>query len=189
MEMAIRDQGRKLGLDISRAYTYYDSNVIGHHRKVLLPDEGSNNVSKPDLDNDSKPNIDITQCAKYLLNDPLNPNSPSSNFSCKYYGTPKTLPKDMKESQPGGISRKEVNIPEEYRLTSLQKEHYSKKQKVQLFNNIPLIFGTIIYIGLSMYKQVPSAYVIIPTHEGYILPLQLLIGLPYKPMWIYPPEG
>ena len=39
-----------------------------------------------------------------------------------------------------------------------------------------------------MYKQSPSDYVIILTHEGYILNLQLLLGLPYTTMWTYPPE-
>ena len=39
-----------------------------------------------------------------------------------------------------------------------------------------------------MSKQVQSAYVIIPTHEGYILPLQLLLGLPDLTMRPYTPE-
>ena len=38
--MAIRYQGRKLGLDISIISTYYYSNVIGCHSNALLPDEG-----------------------------------------------------------------------------------------------------------------------------------------------------
>ena len=59
--MNIRDQGRKLGLDISRFSTDYDSNIIGHHRNTLPPDEGNNKVSNPDIDTASKPNIDITQ--------------------------------------------------------------------------------------------------------------------------------
>ena len=82
-------------------------------------------VSKPGLDTDYKPNIDITQCANDLFNDPLNlnTNTPSYNFSCKDYGTHTTLPKDRKEIQPRGISRKEGNIPKESHLTSLQKEH------------------------------------------------------------------
>ena len=51
--------------------------------KVIIPDEGSNNVSKPGIDTASKPNLDITQFAKYLFNDPLNlnPNTPSSKFA------------------------------------------------------------------------------------------------------------
>ena len=56
-------------------------------------------------------------------------------------------------------------------------------------NIIPLICGIIVYIELSMCKQVPSTYVIIPTHEGYILPLGLLLGLPCKSMRTYPPEA
>ena len=123
--MNSRDQGRKLGLDISRVSIDYNSNIIGHHNNMLIPDEGSNKVSKPDLDTASKPNLDITQCAKYLFNDPLNLNlsTPSSNFVCKYYGTPITPPKDSKYIQPGVNSCKEGNIHEESHLISLQKDH------------------------------------------------------------------
>ena len=39
-----------------------------------------------------------------------------------------------------------------------------------------------------MSKQAPISYVIIPIHEGYILRLQFLLGLPYIPMRTYPPE-
>ena len=93
--MNCRYQGRKLGLDISRVSTYYNSNIIGHQNNVLPSDEGSNKVSNTDIDMDSKPNISITQYAKYLFNETLNPNTntPSSNFSHKDYGTPATLTK------------------------------------------------------------------------------------------------
>ena len=47
--MTCRDQGRKLGRDISRVSTYHDSNMIGHHRNVLPQDKGGNKVSKPDF--------------------------------------------------------------------------------------------------------------------------------------------
>ena len=95
-----RDQGRKLGPDISIIFTDHDSNIIGFHRNALFPDEGGNKVSNPDLDTASKHNLDITQCANYLFNDPFNIDldTPSSNFSCKDYGTPTTPPKDRKES-------------------------------------------------------------------------------------------
>ena len=59
--MTSRDQGRKLRLDIYRIFTDHNSNITGHHRNTLLPDEGSNKVSKTDLDTASKPNLDITQ--------------------------------------------------------------------------------------------------------------------------------
>ena len=39
-----------------------------------------------------------------------------------------------------------------------------------------------------MSKQAQSDYAIIPTHEGYILSLQFLLGLPYMPMRTYTPE-
>ena len=39
-----------------------------------------------------------------------------------------------------------------------------------------------------MSKQFPSAYVIISTHGGYILPLQLLLGFPDLPMNTNPTE-
>ena len=42
--MTSRYQGRKL------VSTDYDSNIIGHHRNAILPDEGSNKVFKPDID-------------------------------------------------------------------------------------------------------------------------------------------
>ena len=42
--------GRKLGLDISRVYIDYDSNIMGHHRNAILPNEGGNKFSKPDID-------------------------------------------------------------------------------------------------------------------------------------------
>ena len=73
-----------------------------------------NNFYNSDLDTDSKPDLDITRCAKYLINDPLNinPNTPSSNFACKDYGTHRTLPKDRNNIQPGGISHKGGNRPE-----------------------------------------------------------------------------
>ena len=45
-----------------------------------------------------------------------------------------------------------------------------------------------IYIELRMSKQATSGYVIILTHEGHILPLQLLLGLSYLPMRAYHPE-
>ena len=66
--------------------TEYESDIIGCHRSEILPDEGSNKVSKPNLDTDSKPDLDITQCTNYLFNDPLNLNinTPSYNFSYKY---------------------------------------------------------------------------------------------------------
>ena len=101
--MTRRNQGGKLVLNISIISTDYDSNIIGRHRNTLLPDEGSNMVSKPYLNTASKTDIDITQYDKYLLNELLNPNinSPSSNFSCKDYGTLTTLTKDRKETQPG----------------------------------------------------------------------------------------
>ena len=62
--MAKRGQGRKLGLDTSRIFIDYDSNIIGRHRNTLLPVEGSNKVSKPGLDTASKYNLETTQCAK-----------------------------------------------------------------------------------------------------------------------------
>ena len=121
--MTSRDQGRKLGLDISRIFTDHNFNIIGRHMNTLLPDEGSNKVSKPDLDVDSKHNIDITHFSKYLCNDPLNPNTnaPSSNCTCKDYVTHTTPPKDRKESQPGRISCKEGNRSEDLHLTPLQE--------------------------------------------------------------------
>ena len=95
--MTIRDQGGKLVIGIYRIYKKYDSNIIGLHRNYLLPDEGSNKVSKPELDMASKPYIKIIKCAKYILNDPLNQyQHTSSNFLCKYYGTPTTLTNDRK---------------------------------------------------------------------------------------------
>ena len=39
-----------------------------------------------------------------------------------------------------------------------------------------------------MSKQVPIAYFIIPTHDGYIFHLLLLLGLPYKSMPTYPTD-
>ena len=172
-----RNPGRKVKLDISRFSTDYDSYIVGPHRNALLPNEGSNEISKPDIYTASKPDLFIPQCAKYLFNYPLdlNINTPSSNLSWKGYGTLTTLPKDTlkkykKESQPGGISRKEGNRPEDTHITSFQNEHYSKKYQGQLCNIITLNRGTIIYIELSTYKQAPSSYVIIPTHKGYILP-------------------
>ena len=80
-----------MGLDKYRIYTDYDSNIIVHHRKVLLSDEGSNKVSKTDLDMDSKPNPDMNQCSKYLFNDKLNlnRNTPSYHFACRDYVRPK----------------------------------------------------------------------------------------------------
>ena len=100
-----------MGLDISKIYTDHDSNIIGCHRNALLPDEGSNTVYNPYLDTASKPNLGITKCDKYLFNDllNLNINTPSYKFEYKDYGTPKSLPKDMKETQLGGISFKEDN--------------------------------------------------------------------------------
>ena len=58
-----------------------------------------------------------------------------------------------------------------------------------MFNIIPLIYGTIFYTELSMSKQSPSDYNIIPTHKGYILPLQLLLVLLYMPMRTYYFDG
>ena len=90
-----------------------DYNIIGCHKNALLPNEGINKISKPDIYTVSKLNIDITQCAKYIFNDPLNlnTNTPSYNFTCKDYGTHTTPPKNRKGSQPGGISRKEGKRP------------------------------------------------------------------------------
>ena len=81
----------------------------------------------PDLRTAYKPNVDTNNGDKYQLNDPLNKsiNTPGSNFACKDYGTPINLPKDSKDIQPGGISHKEVNWPEESHLTFFQKENYS----------------------------------------------------------------
>ena len=59
--MTSRDQEGGLGLDISMISTDHDFNIISRHRNVLITDEGSNNVSKPDLDTASEPNLDITQ--------------------------------------------------------------------------------------------------------------------------------
>ena len=55
--MTIRDQGRRLGLDISTISPDCYYNIICHHRNALLPDEGSNKVPKPDLNMASKSNI------------------------------------------------------------------------------------------------------------------------------------
>ena len=84
-----RDQGGKLRLEISRIFIDRDSNIIDRHKSAILPYEVSNKVSRPGLHTDSKPNLDRTQCAKYLFNYQLNlnPSIPSSNFSCKYYST------------------------------------------------------------------------------------------------------
>ena len=100
-----------------------DYNIIGCHKNALLPDEGINKISKPDIYTVSKLNIDITQCAKYIFNDPLNlnTNTPSSYFTCKDYGTKKTLPKDRKRIQPRGIPRKYFNILKESHIKPLQK--------------------------------------------------------------------
>ena len=113
---------------------------------------------------DYKPNIDITQCTKWIFNDPfnLNINTPSSNFLCKEYGTPTTLPNHRKESKHVWISCNEVSRPEESHITSQHKEHYKEKQKYQLSNIKALICGKTIYIELSMSKKAPRAYVIIP---------------------------
>ena len=179
---AIRNLGRKLELDISRVSTDYDYNIIGPHRNALFPDDGSNEVSKPVFDTASKPDLVITQCAKYLLNDPLNLNinNPGSCIACKYYVkhtalSKDTLPKCRKGSRPGVISRYEGNIPEEYHLTYFKKEHYSEKHQGQLSNIIALKCNTIIYIKLSMYNQDPSSDVNIPTQKGYISPLQFYL--------------
>ena len=77
-----REQGRKLGLDISRVSTYYYSNIIGHQRNALLPDEENNKFLKPYIYTAYKNNLEITQCYKYLFNNPLNLNTTtsSSNF-------------------------------------------------------------------------------------------------------------
>ena len=56
-----RYQGRKMGLGISRVSTDYDSEIIGLHRKSLLPDEGRNKSSKSDIDMASKPYLGITK--------------------------------------------------------------------------------------------------------------------------------
>ena len=114
-----------MGLDISRIFTDHDFNIIGHHRNSLLPDEWINKVSNPDIDTASKPNFYITQCTKYLFNDPLNININTSSYNvvCKCYVTPTTLPKYRKKVQPGRISSKEGNRPEESHLTYLQKDH------------------------------------------------------------------
>ena len=112
--MTNMDQGRKVGVDISRIYTDYDSNIIGPHMNTILTDEGRNKDSNTGLDKYSKPDIDTTKWSKFLLNDPLNLNinPPNCIFVQKYYGTPITLPKDRKESQPSIISHKKVNITE-----------------------------------------------------------------------------
>ena len=108
-----------MGLEISRISTNYDSNIICIHRNALLPDEGKNSFSRTDLDTSSKPDLDITQCARYLFNEPLhlNINTQSYNLVCKYYVTPTIIPKDTLPNnrrmiQPGGISRKDSNILE-----------------------------------------------------------------------------
>ena len=49
---------------------------------ALLPDEGSNKISKPDPDTASKPNLDITNYDKYLFNEPLNLNSNITSSKC-----------------------------------------------------------------------------------------------------------
>ena len=72
--MTSKNQGRKLELDIYRISTYHHSNIIGHHRNALLPDEEVYKVSNPGLYMDSKPNLDINHCAKYLFNDQLDIN-------------------------------------------------------------------------------------------------------------------
>ena len=161
-----RDQGIKLGIDISIIFIDYYSNVIDRHRNAFFTDEERNKASNPDLYMASKTDIEINQWAKYLLNEPLNPNlnTASSNFAWKDYGIPETLPKYSKESQPGRISHKDGNRLEEPHLTSFQKEYYSEQQQGQLINIIRQFCGTIIYIELSMSKQSPSVYVITLTH-------------------------
>ena len=64
----------------------------------------------------------------------------------------------------------------------------NKKHQCHLYNIIALNCGTIIHIDQSMSKKYPSSYVIIPTHKGYILSLQLVHVLPSLPMLIYPTE-
>ena len=54
-------QGDKLGLYISRVSTDYGSNIIGHHRNALLPNESSNKFFKPDIYMAYKPILDINQ--------------------------------------------------------------------------------------------------------------------------------
>ena len=148
---AIMNMGRNVELDIYRVSTDCYYNIIGPHINELLPDEGRNEVSKPDFDTASKHDFVITQCAKYLLHDPLNINinNPGSNIAYKGYGTPTDLPKDTpqkcrKESQTGGISRYEGNIIEESHLTYFHKEHYSGKHQFQMSNIIYLNWSTII---------------------------------------------
>ena len=136
--------------------------------------------------------MDTTKCAKYLFNDPLNINlkPPSSTFPLKDYGTTQTLPKNTlpkysKEIQSGVITRKEGKLPEDFHLTSFQKEYYSELQQGHLYNIRHLDWGNIVFIELLYSKQPPSAFVLILTHEGYILTLPLLPGLPYLPMCTY----
>ena len=96
--MTSRDQGIKLRLDIYDIFTYRDSNIISFHRNSPLLYEVSIKVYKPGLDTAYKPNLDITQCNKYIFKNPynININTLSYNFVCKYYGTPTTQPKDRK---------------------------------------------------------------------------------------------
>ena len=134
----------KLGLDIYRIITYYDFNIISHHRNALITDEGRNKVSNPDTYTYSKPDLYTTQCNKNPYNYPLslNLNTPSSNFACKEYVistilTTYNLPKYIKGIKPVGISRY-------LHLTLFHKENYSKQHQGHLFNIIPQNCGTLI---------------------------------------------
>ena len=71
---------------------------MGHYRNALLTDEGRDKSSKPDLVKDSNTDIDTNNCAKVLLNDPLNLNLPGYIFERKYYGIPIPPPKYLKGS-------------------------------------------------------------------------------------------
>ena len=58
-----RDQGRKVGLDISRFFTDYDSNIIGNPHNTLLNDERWERAFNNDLD--KAPNLIFTQLSAH----------------------------------------------------------------------------------------------------------------------------
>ena len=60
-----------------------------------------------------KYDLDITQCAKYLFNDPLNLNlkPPSSNFARKDFDTPRTLQNIEREVSLAEFHSRRVTDP------------------------------------------------------------------------------
>ena len=120
--------------------------TLNHHRNTPFHDEGGGGARESNLE------PDITQCVYIPQVDLLELYKMARVHSTRF-GIPIFWNKDSKRGQYVGISREEVNIPDEYYLTSFKEDGCCDQQRFWMPNIRCIIIITARTINLNNIKQ------------------------------------